>query len=86
MTRLWPDGQPINVATDSQGRPVRFVWQERTHRLRHMQQRWQVDTDWWDEKGHIRRDYLAVITTDGLLCVLYLDLLTQNWYLAKLYD
>ncbi|MCB0074137.1 MAG: hypothetical protein KDE20_21880 [Caldilineaceae bacterium] len=86
MTRLWPQGQPIDVATDSHGRPVRFDWQGRSHRLKQVQQRWQVDTDWWSEEGRVWRDYQAVITTDGLLCVLYLDLLEQRWYLAKLYD
>ncbi|MEZ4719647.1 MAG: hypothetical protein R2851_26715 [Caldilineaceae bacterium] len=51
MTRLWPQGQPIDVATDSHGRPVRFDWQGRSHRLKQVQQRWQVDTDWWSEEG-----------------------------------
>jgi hypothetical protein len=86
MTRLWPQGQPIDVTTDSQGRPVRFGWQGRSHRLKQVQQRWQVDTDWWRAEGRVWREYQAVITTDGLLCVLYQDLLEQRWYLAKLYD
>ncbi len=86
MSRLWPQGEPIQVQTDAVGRPLRFVWRQRTYRLAQLQQRWQVDTDWWSEAGRIWRDYVAVTTTDGLLCVLYQDLLTEDWFLSKLYD
>lgn len=86
MTRLWPQGQPIVVVCDQQERPIRFVWQGRIHRLQQVQQRWQIDSDWWSESGRVWRDYLAVTTTGGLLCVLYQDLLTQEWFLAKVYD
>ena len=86
MTRLWPDGESIAVTVDSQGRPVRFTWQARVYRLHQVQQQWQVDSDWWSDDGRVWREYLAVTTTNGLLCVIYLDLLEQNWYLAKLYD
>ncbi len=71
MSRLWPEGESISVQTDD-ARPARcaFTWQgAATHRLAQIQQRWQVDTDWWSEAGRIWRDYVAVTTTDGLLCV-----------------
>ena len=57
-----------------------------TARLQQIQQRWQVDSDWWSEEGRIWRDYFAAITTSGLFCVLYFDLLEQGWYMAKIYD
>ena len=86
MTRLWSEGELIRIETDSQGRPVRFFWHERLHRLRHIEQRWQVDTDWWDAEGRVYRDYYAVTTLDGLLCVFYLDHVTEAWYLGRIYD
>lgn len=86
MTRLWAEGAPISVETNSDGCPTRFAWRGRVHRLQRIQQRWQVDTDWWSDDGHVWRDYLAVVTADGLLCVLYYDMLAEGWYLAKLYD
>lgn len=86
MSRLWPEGEPILVQTDAHNRPLRFVWRERTYRLVQIQQHWQVDTDWWSEAGRIWRDYMAVTTTNGLLCVIYQDLLTEQWFLSKLYD
>ncbi len=86
MSRLWPQGEPIRMQCDAHGRPLRFVWRERTYLLAQIQQRWQVDTDWWCEEGRIWRDYVAVTTTGGLLCVIYQDLLTEQWFLSKLYD
>ena len=86
MSRLWPTGEPISIQTDDSGRPLRFTWRSRTYPLVQIQQRWQVDTDWWSGEGRLWRDYLAVTTTTGLLCVIYQDLLTEEWFLSKLYD
>lgn len=86
MTRLWAEGAPISVETNSDGCPTRFAWRGRTHRLARIQQRWQVDTDWWSEAGRIWRAYAAVTTDTGMLCVVYQDLLSEEWFLAKVYD
>ena len=86
MTRLWPDGEAINVTVDARGQPTVFRWQGRRYRLRHIQQEWQVDSDWWSEAGRVWRSYLAVTTENGLFCVLYYDLIIQAWFLEKLYD
>lgn len=86
MSRLWPDGEPIAMHTDAQGRPVHFTWRGQLHRLGRIHQRWQVDVDWWHSEGRVWREYLAVTTSAGLLCVIYRDLERQSWHLAKLYD
>lgn len=85
MTRLW-EGEPITVESDAQGRPLRFSWQGRLHHIERIQQQWQVDVDWWDEGGRAWRLYLAVTTVQGVLCVIYQDLLEERWYLSKIYD
>lgn len=86
MTRLWVEGEPIQMETDSEGRPVRFRWRGRLYRLQRVQQRWQVDSDWWSAEGRIWRDYWAVTTFEGLLCVIYYDHLTAAWRIAREYD
>ena len=84
MTRLWPTGVSIHVGIDRRGRLLHFSWQSRVYQVQQTQQRWQVDTEWWGER--VWRDYFAVTTTDGLLCVLYHNLPDGTWYLSKLYD
>lgn len=86
MTLLWAAGAPVIVAVDSTQRPVRFEWQGRAHRVAQIVQQWQVDVDWWAEPGRIWRAYTALITADGLFCVLYYDLTDDEWRLARLYD
>lgn len=86
MTRLWPAGLPLRVYVGHDGAPRRFTWQGHHYRVAHIQQRWQVDTDWWEAGGRLWRDYLAVVTQEGLFCVIYQDLLDEQWYLSKVYD
>lgn len=86
MTLLWIDGLAITVHTDAQGGPLHFDWQGRRHTRRRIVQSWEIDVDWWTEHGRIHREYWALITTAGLLCVLYRDCLCNEWRLVRLYD
>jgi hypothetical protein len=91
MTHLWSEGEPIRMEEETTGsgeeaRPVRFLWGGRWRVIRQIVQRWQVDSDWWSSDGRVWRDYMAAITNDGLLVVVYFDHLTSEWRLAKLYD
>ena len=86
MTRLWGEGEVIQVDLDDRGWPAQFTWQGRTHRVQRIRQRWHVDTDWWADAGPVWREYIALTTADGLLCVLYFDLAAQWWRLSKVYD
>ncbi|MBP7961471.1 MAG: hypothetical protein KBG20_03875 [Caldilineaceae bacterium] len=86
MTRLWPEGDPIDVTLDRAQEPAAFAWQGRTHPVRRIRQRWQVDSEWWSPSGRVWRDYVAITTGDGLLCVLFHDRLAEAWFLEKVYD
>jgi hypothetical protein len=86
MTHTWPGGVAIHVVEDERKRPVQFYWQGQLHGITGIDEQWQVDGDWWHEEGRIWRDYFAVTTEDGLLCVLYYDHLAEEWRLSKLYD
>ena len=86
MTRLWTIGNSVAVTQDTHGTLRTFTWRGRTHMVQKVREQWQVDTDWWSEQGRVHREYLTVTTTDGLLCMLYLDFLDEQWYVAKCYD
>jgi hypothetical protein len=86
MSRLWPEGESIHVTLGDSGWPAQLTWQGQAHRVQQIRQRWQVDGDWWSEDGHVWREYIALTTMDGLLCVVYFDLLEQRWHLSKVYD
>lgn len=86
MSRLWTEGEPIAVLVNADAQPVRFTWQRRSHRIVQVQQRWRVDADWWRTEGRAQRVYHVVTTSSGLLCVIYEDLRSGEWFLAKVYD
>lgn len=85
MTLLFAD-ERIQIQTDGAGRPVGFRRQGKKHLFLQVVQHWEIDTDWWTEEGRVWRDNYAAVTMDGLLCVVYQDLVTQEWFLQKYYD
>lgn len=84
MTRLWPEGDVIEVMSDEESFPRRLVWQSQTHTINHITRHWRVKSDWWDEP--LWRDYFKLTTDSGLLLIIFHDLLNEQWYLQRLYD
>lgn len=84
MTRLWPKGQPIAVVSDVDGTPRSFEWQGHTHPVTGISKQWRVDNGWW--RLRVWREYFKLETETGLLVIIYRDLLTDKWYLQRLYD
>lgn len=64
--------------------PWQFIWQGNTHTVAEITRYWRVDIDWWRER--IWRAYFKLSTDTGLLVVIYQDLMTNAWYLQRLYD
>jgi hypothetical protein len=84
MTRLWPEGAPIQVTVDQDGQPRHIVWQDRPHLVAHITRRWRVRSDWWREM--VWRDYFKLITNTGLLLIIYHDLRQETWHVQQLFD
>lgn len=84
MTYLWTTGQPIKVTTGPDGAPRRFKQGETWHIVERVLDRWRVDEGWWEDR--VWRSSFRLITRDGLLVVVYRDLLEKKWYLQRLYD
>lgn len=84
MTRLWPDGFPVEVQVNTNGRPVALCWGHRWHAISGISDHWRVDAEWWRLRQ--LRDYFTVHTCSGLLVIIYHELLTDRWYLLRLYD
>ncbi len=84
--RLWAQGEPIAVDCDTAGRPVRFAWQARTHEVERVCNRWRVSEEWWKTDPGAWREYIKLVTRDGLLCLLARDLDREAWWLIRLYD
>jgi hypothetical protein len=66
--------------------PVGFAWQGGTHRVLEVCNRWRIHTRWWEPGETVWREYLKIATDTDLLCLIYRDLLSGGWFLARLYD
>jgi hypothetical protein len=87
MTRLWVDGFPLQVQTNSRDQPAIFQLNGRRYVVEQVVQQWEVDTDWWTEQGRVWRRHYAVTTRgDGLFCVISYDVLKDEWRLERVYD
>ncbi|MFZ5916072.1 MAG: hypothetical protein ACOYZ7_04000 [Chloroflexota bacterium] len=65
MTRLWPDGEPIEVWGEETS-PSGFAWQGETHTIV------EVCNRWWQPDEIVWREYLKVVIGGGwLLARLY---------------
>lgn len=85
MTRLWPVGEPL-AAWGGGETPAGFLWQGTTHAVRAVHNRWRVHTRWWAPEGALWREYVKLTTDTGLLCLIYRDLVSGGWFLARIYD
>lgn len=90
MTQLWPEGLPIVVEV-ADDRPNALYLQGRRHVVRAVVDQWIIHDDWWraaeaEHPGEVWRHYFQVQTADGLLCVVYRDLLRNAWRLERAYD
>lgn len=47
MSRVY--GEPADVQTKEDGRPVRFVWRGRLYTVRVIIEHWVINRDWWHE-------------------------------------
>lgn len=84
MTHFWANGSPIQVWLDAKQQPTQVQWERRMHAVIRIDNQWRIDRGWW--RLRIQRDYFKVHTRDGMLIVIYHDLLTDQWYLQRLYD
>jgi Domain of unknown function (DUF6504) len=84
MSRLWRDGDPIEVELDPDSLPRAFYWRGAWRQVACIANRWRVRAGWWSEE--VWREYFKLTTADGLLCTIYRDLHTGAWFCARLYD
>ena len=86
MTRLWPAGDPVQMQLDPTGMPQTFLWAGVWHPVAAIANRWRVQASWWAPDAAVWQEYVKLVTTDGLLCVMAHDLRSDGWRLIRLYD
>jgi hypothetical protein len=83
MSRLFTATRIAVTETESAS-PQAFHWHGNAYTVVTVLNQWRIDREWWRER--IARDYFLVMTTSGLLAVLFQDRVTHDWFIQRLYD
>jgi hypothetical protein len=87
-------GDPIEVVSADDGRPVRFLWRDRLYRVSRIIEHWVASRDWWpdvnpdaEETGE-REFWRVEASLDREVGVYELrhDTITDAWMLAKVWQ
>lgn len=84
MSRFWLRRKRLVVTCHGDGTPTTFLWHGRVCEVDYIAKQWRIDVDWW--RTRVRRDCYKLSTTNGLLVIIYQDLLDGEWYLQRVYD
>ena len=71
-------GRPVRVAIDRKGMPGGAVQQSAGP--------WRTSGEWWNGDGHWDRDEWDVSLSDGSVCRVYCDRVTERWFLDAVID
>ena len=84
MSRLFQQAVKLEVKEGDQHEPIAFIYKGRIEKINNLIKRWRITQGWW--KRAIEREYFQIETQTGAICELYRDLLTEVWYLQRIYD
>ncbi len=83
MSKLFQPPVSIKVKISPEGSPAAFVYQKKPVVIRAISNRWRVREGWWREE--VSREYFQV-DTSRFNCLIYRDLLKDDWRLQRVYD
>jgi hypothetical protein len=84
--RVYAKGLPIRVRLDATGMPTAFTWSGHTHLVARVEEIREPHLDWWSPIGPAHRIYYLISTRRGIICDIYRDLVSGEWFLARVYD
>lgn len=85
MARLFVPAKKVRVRTDPAGEVAALYWRGHWERARACN-RWRLEDDWWRPGGEVVREYRKLLTDSSLVCVVYRDEVTGEWYIERIMD
>jgi len=82
MTRLLSPPAVVEVTLSPDGTPG-FIIGEFSGSVDPIA-RWKVETEWWNQP--VVREYWKALLNNSLLCELYHDLNSDEWFVERVYD
>jgi hypothetical protein len=82
VTRLLSPPAVVEVTLSADGTPS-FITGELSGSIDPIA-RWKVETEWWNQP--VIREYWKALLNNTLLCELYHDLSSDEWFVERIYD
>ena len=82
MTRLLSPPAAVEMTLSAEGTPS-FITGELSGSIDPIA-RWKVETEWWNQP--VIREYWKALLNNTLLCELYHDLSSDEWFVERVYD
>jgi hypothetical protein len=82
MTKLLSPPAAVDVTLSADGTPG-FIRGEFSGSVDPIA-RWKVETEWWNQP--VIREYWKALLNNTLLCELYHDLSSDEWFVERIYD
>ncbi len=84
MAKVLEKPEELKVRVNVQGVPLTLARNGEKQRVTKVYENWQTVEEWWGKE--ITRNYFRVKTSKGLVCDIYRDMPSGNWYLSQIYD
>ena len=84
MTKRSATSEKIEIETDAKGDPVGFDRNGRRQKIVAVNERWRLEDRWWGDEE--KRCYYRVQTGRGSVFDIYHELVSDRWYLDRIYD
>ncbi|WP_054697283.1 DUF6504 family protein [Syntrophomonas palmitatica] len=76
--------QDLRVECDRDGFPLALQIRGKIYPVRFILERWRDTGCWWE--GESEKFFFRVQCANGVICELFQDLTSRNWFLYKVYD
>ncbi len=84
MARVLEKPEELKVRVNVQGVPLTLARDGERQRVTKVYEHWQTVEEWWGKE--ITKHYFRVKTNKGVVCDIYRDMPTGDWYLSRIHD
>jgi hypothetical protein len=84
MTKRAEKPEKVQIDIDTKGDPISLNHKGRRHKVVAVHERWRLEDGWWGDEE--RRCYYKIQTSHGSVYDIYHELVSDCWYLDRVYD
>jgi hypothetical protein len=84
LAKVLEKPEELRVTVNVRGIPLSLARNGDRQRITRVYEEWQKDEEWWGKEMSCH--YFRVKTSKGMVCDIYRDMPSGNWYLSRIHD